>query len=747
MSKKLAKRILIALSLTIVCLFLLVFGTLAIFYNKAKLDFDKLTFSNSGIRIYASESLDDSNFYNMDRKVISINELHPYTINAFVDIEDKRFYSHNGYDLKRIVKSSLVNMKNHSKSQGASTITQQLVKNTLLSNEKTYSRKVNEIMLAIKVEKNFSKDEIVNMYLNSIYFGSNAYGIENASNIYFNKSAKDLTINESAILAGIIKSPRLYSPKYNKRNCKKRKNLVLKQMLDNNHITLEEYNLNKDLDVECTNMPMNYENTYFQQAIIEACQLLNISEKELIRNDYQIITFMDSDIQNDIQKVFSNNDYDADKLSIVSSNDGKVLAYLGISPYDLTEMKRNPASTLKPLAVYLPAIQSNICTTKTPILDDETSFGDYTPHNTNNEYLGWIDIEEALTKSKNIPTLKLLNMLGIDKSIEFLNSLGIKTVDDDRSLALGLGALTNGISPIDLLSAWTVFSNNGTTFKLHFVDKILDKNGRIIFKSKVEGKQVCDSESAYLVNEMLKNATKTGTAKLLSNFDFDIASKTGTNYVNGKTLDLWNIAYTTDKISLCWLGSSNNEGLQDLTSSYSATKLNKEILTQIFDYTPNDFAIPDGIVSAEIDLLELKHNHILKLASMYTPDRYKQTINIRDDFEIENSDSFYAKPNTNLDVKINNFGAEIMFDTTEIFDYCLFKSNVDAPIYSTTNCNQTITFVDDKIFAFDEITYTLKTTNKYTNQVFFDTFKICPKDYLKNNIKTNLYNTKTRWYV
>ncbi len=215
MSKKLAKRILIALSLTIVCLFLLVFGTLAIFYNKAKLDFDKLTFSNSGIRIYASESLDDSNFYNMDRKVISINELHPYTINAFVDIEDKRFYSHNGYDLKRIVKSSLVNMKNHSKSQGASTITQQLVKNTLLSNEKTYSRKVNEIMLAIKVEKNFSKDEIVNMYLNSIYFGSNAYGIENASNIYFNKSAKDLTINESAILAGIIKSPRLYSPKYN----------------------------------------------------------------------------------------------------------------------------------------------------------------------------------------------------------------------------------------------------------------------------------------------------------------------------------------------------------------------------------------------------------------------------------------------------------------------------------------------------------------------------------------------------
>lgn len=746
MSKKVTKRILIALSITIVCLFLLCLGTLTVFYHKARLDFDKLTFSNSGIKIYASESLDDNNFYNMNRKVICLNELHPYTINAFVDIEDKRFYSHNGYDIKRIIKSSLVNMKNHSKSQGASTITQQLVKNTLLSNEKTYSRKINEIMLAIKVEKNFSKEEIINMYLNSIYFGSNAYGIENASNIYFNKSAKDLTINESAILAGIIKSPRLYSPRYNKANCKKRKNLVLKQMLDSNHITLEEYNINKNLDVICFNTCLNYDNTYFQQAIAEACVLLNISEKELIRNGYQILTFMDSKIQNDIQQVLADNSYDADKLSIVASNDGKVLAYLGISPYDLTEMKRTPASTLKPLAVYLPAICNKICTTITPILDDETSFNDYSPRNTNNEYLGWIDVEEALIKSKNIPTIKLLNTLGVDKSIEFLNTLGIKTIDDDKSLALGLGALTNGISPIDLMSAWTVLANNGTTFKLHFVDKILDKSGRIIFKSKIEGKKVCDSESVYLVNEMLKNATKTGTAKLLADFDFDIASKTGTNYVDGKTLDLWNIAHTTDKISLCWLGSSDNEGLDNLSSSYSATKLNKQIMSKIFDYKPNNFAIPDGIVSAEIDLLELKHNHTLKLASMYTPDRYKQTINIRDDFEIETSDNFYTKPNTNFDVKINNFGAEISFDTCEIFDYSVSKNDTDI-IFSTANNNQPTTFVDDKIFAFDEITYTLKTTNKYTNQVFFDRFKILPKEYLKDNIKTNLYNTKTRWYV
>ena len=177
MSKKVIKKILICFSIVVVSLFLLVLGTLTYFYNKADLNLDQLTFSNSGIKIFASEYMQDNNSYNVDRKIVNIKDLQPYTVNAFVDIEDKRFYSHNGYDLKRIAKSSLVNLKNHSKTQGASTITQQLVKNTLLSDEKTYKRKMNEIMLAVKVEKIFSKEEILNMYLNSIYFGSNAYGI------------------------------------------------------------------------------------------------------------------------------------------------------------------------------------------------------------------------------------------------------------------------------------------------------------------------------------------------------------------------------------------------------------------------------------------------------------------------------------------------------------------------------------------------------------------------------------------
>lgn len=749
MSKKVIKRVILCCSITVVGLFLVSLSVLVYFYNKANLNLDQLTFSNSGIKIYASEYMEDSNFYNIDRKIINIKDLHPYTVHAFVDIEDKRFFEHNGYDLKRIAKSSLVNLKNHSKKQGASTITQQLVKNTLLSNEKTYKRKLNEIMLAIKVEKNFSKEEILNMYLNSIYFGSNAYGIENASNVYFNKSAKDLTINESAILAGIIKSPRIYSPKYNQRNCKNRKNLVLQQMLANNHITQKQYDENIKLDVECSQVLINYDNTYFQQAINEACKILNISEKELIRDNYQIITYMDSKIQNNVEQEYQNNDYDCDKLSIVASQDGKVLAYMGISPYDLTNMKRTPASALKPLAVYLPSVYHNICTSMTPILDEATDFNGYQPQNTSNEYLGWITVMEALSKSKNIPSVKLLNQLGIENSIQFLNQLGIATVDTDKSLALALGSLTYGVSPIDLLSAYTVFNNYGKFNKLKFVDKILDKNGRIIYKNNPKTIDVCDAESVYIVNEMLQDTAKCGTAKMLSNLDMQVASKTGTNYVDGKTLDLWNIAYTTDKLVLCWLGSSNNEGLNDLTSSFCATKINKNILEKIYQETsPANFEVPDEIVSCEIDLLELEHNHKLKLASMYTPDRYKQTIDIKSNYELDMSDSFYAKPITNFNAEIYNYGAEITFDTTEIFDYVLSKNTSDNALVTYQNSNSTVTYIDDKIFGYEKIDYTLTATNKYTRQVFVDHISISPKEYLKNNlIAPNTYHTKTRWYV
>ena len=233
------KKVLLILSIFIFSLFISIIGMVTFFYNRYALDTYKLTSFNNGIKVY-SASGNDNTLYNTNRSIIEIESLPKHVKDAFIDIEDKRFYTHNGYDFKRIVKSAFVNLSNQSKSQGASTISQQLVKNALLSNEKTYSRKIKELVLSIKMEKKFSKDDILEMYLNTIYFGSNAYGIENASKIYFNKSAKDLTLNEVCCLAGLIKSPNHYSPKTNYQNSVERKNLVAKTMYQCGNISKNE---------------------------------------------------------------------------------------------------------------------------------------------------------------------------------------------------------------------------------------------------------------------------------------------------------------------------------------------------------------------------------------------------------------------------------------------------------------------------------------------------------------------------
>lgn len=754
MTKKIIKRSFILLLVSIVTLFFLAFAFFLFKYHSVKLSIEQLTSSNTGIKVYASNYLeDDSLSYKTDRKIINIGELQPFTINAFVDIEDKRFYRHNGYDPKRIVKSALVNMKSNSKSQGASTITQQLVKNTLLSNEKTYKRKVDEIMLAIKVEKNFSKAEILNMYLNTIYFGSNAYGIESASQIYFDKSASELDINESAILAGLIKSPATYSPRYNKEKCFDRKNLVLKQMYELNHISKEQYEQNVLMPVTCSDDSHNYENTYHQQAIIEACKILNISEKELVRNNYQILTFMDSKIQQQLNEVLiSNKDILCDKLSIISSSDGKVLAYLGISDFDMSKMKRTPASTLKPVAVYLPSIIHNICNAETPILDERFDFDGYSPRNFNDEYSGWITVKDALAQSKNIPTVKLLNCLGIDKSREFLKTLGIETTEQDANLSLGLGAITSGVSCKQLLQAYTPLQNYGNFSELRFVDKILDKNGFVLYENELNTKKVCDEESAYLVLDMLKDAVKNGTAKNLKSLDLDIASKTGTNYHNGSNYDLYNIALTKNYGVLTWLGDAEGEKLNNLSSSFHATNINKQIFEFLStDYDMGVFDVPENVEEKDIDLLELNLNHKLCIADEKTPERYLKKSLFKSSNIPEVSTNLYRAPNLDFGLNLTTLGAIFTLNLSEIFDYELIKYTDDSSniikTFSSTSGSQN--FTDEKIFSYEKITYKVHAKNKYTGEEYLSEEKtIYPLDFLMTSLNTKFnYDTKKRWYV
>lgn len=752
MSKKLFIKVLLISLVSVASFILVVMLFLGVTYSKTRLDIDALTNVNSGIKLYSSNYLkeDETYSYNLNRKIVNINDLNDYTVNAFVDIEDKRFFSHNGYDLKRIAKSALVNLKERNKSQGASTITQQLVKNTLLNNKKTYKRKINEVILAIKIEKEFSKEEIMNMYLNTIYFGSNAYGIENASQIYFNKSATDLTLNESAILAGLIKSPKHYSPKLNAKNCFERKNLVLKQMLVNNHITEDEYIENIKKDIECTTYSNSYENSYYQQAIIEACKLLNISEKELIRNNYQIITYLDNSIQDKIKEVYRNLNYDCDKLTIIANKDGEILSYIGNSAFDLSEMIRSPASTLKPFAVYLPALEHNIMYPCTPVLDEEIDFNGYSPKNHNNAYSGWISCKNALASSLNVPAVKVLNSLGIEKSINFLNKLGISTTDNDKNLSLALGSLYNGINPKLLLESYTVLQNLGTKTKLRFVDKILDESGHIIYDNTKIQEQICSSGNAYLVTDMLLETCKTGTAKQFSNLDYQVACKTGTNSVNGNILDLYNVCYTSDISVLSWFGDATNCGISNISTSFEVTNLNKEILNILYSsHKPLDFKIPADIIKKEIDLIEYTTNHRIVLASEFTPERYKQFELFSASYTPISDNAIYQSPDLSFDLNLTSKGVNITFSNNPLFEYSVIKTADNTQDALLTNVNN---ISDEKVFCYNHISYQLIAKHKYTNTLFTSEIKeIYPKEYLLSNLKNQetIYDLsgKKRWYV
>ena len=742
------KRLMLAIFLTIAIFVFAMFAFITFMYLSTPLDKSKLSSTNLGIEIYDTTTNSTPIYYSSDKKVISTSSLQPHTLNAFIAIEDKRFYQHNGYDLKRIAKATLVNLKNNSKSQGASTITQQLVKNILLNSEKTYSRKLKEIMLAIKTEKNFDKDEIPNMYLNSIYFGSNAYGIENASNLYFNKSASELSINESAILAGIIKSPVYYSPINYPDKCFNRKNIVLKQMYENGYISLDEYNQNKVCPVDVSFKKNNYDNSYNQQVILEACDLLGISEKELLRQGIKVYTYLDNDIQQSVEKALASSQFAGDKLAMVADNNGRVLAYLGDSYFNLSQMKRSPASTIKPLVVYLPAIASNVISPITPILDEPIE-GDYSPKNAGDIYAGWISCREALSHSSNVCAVKLLNQIGLNVANEYGAKLNLfSTYQNNPSIALG--DIGGGVGVVALARAYSVLQNNGIDKGLTFIEKIEDQNGNILYQNKGYSNQLFNSEDCMLVNDMLKTCAKSGTAKRLSDLPFEVASKTGTAQINEKNTDLWNIAYTTEHLTLSWCGDATSQGIDNCSSSFYPTLLNKNILSSIYsNHKPAPFSLSDNIVKVAIDSIEYTSSHQVSLAPDEAPDRYK----MYDIFKSSNipttNSSTYASPEFDLSVNLTTSGAKINLNYNPVYDY---------EVYAISNNNIRLIgeyineIYDDKVFSFNSLQYYAVATNKYTDARFVsDKLNINPQEYLVEMLNQNFINqnrnTKTKWYV
>ena len=651
----------------------------SIYVNAKAMAIDENALSSSfvNIEVYDNENKPIKEDNEINKQYVKIENLTDNTKNAFISIEDKNFYNHNGVNYKRMVKALINDIKARKLKEGASTITQQLVKNTQLTSDKTIERKIKEIALAQKLEKRYSKDEILEKYLNIIYFGNNCYGIEAASNYYFSKSAKDLSAGEAATLAAIIKSPAKYSPTKNAENCLKRRNLVLSEMYKDQHIKTDEYNLaaSKPLSLKINEKPKNKLNSYSQSAIDEAVSILKIPAKTIALRGYKIYTYQDSKNQEALSSAIDIDNLNCNSAAIViDNNNHAVQAYVGSSNYKILDAKRQPGSCIKPVLVYAPALNEDIIYPCTPLLDEKTTISDYSPKNIGDVYRGYVSAREALSKSINIPSVKVLSYVGIDKAKSYAEDMGFVFDEKDDSYSLALGGMTYGVNLLQLASSYSTFANNGKFASAKFVSFITDKNNRLIYINKPLEKQVLREDVSYLITDMLKTCVKSGTAKKLASLDKEIAAKTGTvGKPNSKqNLDAWNVSYTKAQTVCVWLGNLDNTPIS-YAGGNQPTEIARNYFSQIEDNS--HFTMPSSIVEKEIDATELYENHRIILAGSSTPERYTQKeLFSRFNLPTDISNKFTNMEKQSFKGKVIGSNAEIEFDAKNYITY-LFKSN------------------------------------------------------------------------
>lgn len=740
--KKFIKVFLIILFICILaCLIGVAFYISSIYVSARAMPLNKEALSSPyiSLQVFDSENRPIKEDNEINKAVVNISNISDSTKNAFISIEDKSFYNHHGVNYKRIFKAMINNLKARSLKEGASTITQQLVKNTQLTSEKTFERKIKEIALAQRLEKNYTKDEILELYLNVIYFGNNCYGIENASNYYFSKDAKDLSLEESAMLAGLIKSPAKYSPIKNYVNALSRRNLVLKEMYQDKCISASEYNLakNSPINLNINNQPKNKLNSYSQASIDEAEEVLGIPARQIALKGYKIYTYQNSEKQEVLDEALKKQNISSDYAGIVIDNEGhSIVAYNGNSIFKILDAKRQPGSCIKPILVYGPALNEDIIYPCSQLLDEKTTISDYTPKNVGGVYRGYVSARDALSKSINIPAVKVLSYVGIDKAKAYAEHMGIEFDAKDDSYTLALGGMTYGVNIKDLAGAYSSFANNGSYSKPRFISFITDKNNKLIYINKPKTEQVMREDSAYLLTDMLRTCAKTGTAKKLASLGIDIASKTGTvGKKNSKqNLDAWNVSYTKDQTCAVWLGNLDNSPI-DYAGGNQPTEIVKNYFSLVSDIST--FDRPSSIVERDIDETELNENHRIMLANVYMPERYKHkelfsSLNLPSDI----SEKFTKIDDVNFASKVENDSAVITFDAKNYLTYVFKENGKTLTSISGKNGEQKVylSMSGSKLNVVVEYFYTLEPTLKSYKQI--------------NLIKTkNTYKSNDKWFM
>ena len=581
-----------------------------------------------------------------NRIIVSLDEIPLHTRQAFIAAEDLRFYDHRGIDVYRILGALRSNLKSGSLAEGASTITQQLAKLTHLSAEKTIRRKLEEINLAFQIEKVYNKDEILAMYLNTVYFGRGAYGIQAAAQAYFGVDAEELTLNQSASLAAIIKAPSNYAPHISPSNNRSRRQYILSVMAENGFISQEEKQaaLDESIWVLAQEAEKQLYSWYIDEALRESAELLDLSADEVIQGGFKIYTAYDARLQTIADEVYADSSFFPaaasdgtpiqSAMAVVDTNNGAVLAMIGGRDYTVrrglnraTQMRRQPGSALKPLAVYGPALELGY-TTASVLLDEKTSFGGYTPRNAGDRYYGLVTMRTAIRNSLNTTAVRLLEEIGLDASIQYLNKMGIPTRNSDRNLSLALGSMTYGVTPVELAAAYVPYANGGIYHQPYCVERIETVDGSNVYERKDSGKQVLSAQNAFLMTSLLQSVVSSGTGTRMLAANTPIAGKTGTVSMTGGNRDIWMTAYTPEISVAVWMGYDQTDAKHKISNGITGGRNTASLAAAFFkkayaDREKPDFSQPDGLVWLTLDKRALTSRGSIMLASDKTPKEYR----------------------------------------------------------------------------------------------------------------------------
>ena len=553
-----------------------------------------------------------------ERRVpVSIDKIPKHVQQAFIAIEDNRFYEHSGIDYRGTARA-LVSTLSGREVQGGSTITQQLAKNAFLTQERSIIRKIKEAFIAKELEHKYTKDEILTMYLNQIYFGQGAYGIESASLYYFGKHVQNLDIAEAATLAAIPKSPNYYNPFENPKESKNRQELVIDQMVKYGFISADSAAKAKakKMVYSTSHKQQNNPRGYFFDMISQKV-IAEVGADALYKGGLKIYTTLDMDMQLAAEKAMRHlpNYYTDSKklaqpqmaLAAVDPKTGYVKAMIGGRGQDkfnrATLAVRQPGSAFKPF-VYLTAMQNGF-TPASIIEDKEEEFAKgWKPQNSDMQWHGKVSLRTALKRSLNVPTIKLAREVGVDKIVANVEKMGITTLVDsgaysDVNLAMALGGLSKGVNPLEMASAYGVLATNGLYNKPIALLKIVDRDGKVLYQAKPQSKRVVDAASAYLTTNMLEDVLVSGTGGGMG-IGRPAAGKTGTT---DTYIDAWCVGYTPDLSTAVWVGDDNNKPMQRMYGSGAPLSIWHEFMINALASTPRTgFSNPGVAVPAEPEI-------------------------------------------------------------------------------------------------------------------------------------------------